>query len=223
MGLPVDDNNEPADGLAPRLSRGDQQALASLFSQHRERLWRMVNFRMDQRLHGRVDPDDVLQEAYLAAALRMKNYDGDDSSVSPFVWLRRMVLQTLTDLHRHHFGAQMRSAGREIGLYGCRYPQTTSASLAAQFVGQLTSPSQAAVRVEMVGQVEQAIAAMDSLDQEVLALRHFEELSNSEVAEVLGIQQKAASIRYVRAIKRLRAILSQVPGFSKAEQDVRTG
>jgi RNA polymerase sigma-70 factor (ECF subfamily) len=222
MELPVDGCGEQSDGLARRLSRGDQEALASLFSQHRERLWRMVNFRMDQRLHGRVDPDDVLQEAYLAAVSRMKNYDGDDASVSPFVWLRTMVLQTLTDLHRHHLGVQMRSAGREIVLHGCRYPQTTSASLAAQFVGRLTSPSQAAARVETFGQVEQAIAGMEPLDQEVLALRHFEELSNSEVAEVLGIQQKAASIRYVRAVKRLRAVLSQMPGFFEADQDVRT-
>jgi RNA polymerase sigma-70 factor (ECF subfamily) len=86
-------------------------------------------------------------------------------------------------------------------------------------VGHLTSPSQAAARAETLGQVEQAVAAMDPLDQEVLALRHFEELSNSEVAEVLGIQQKAASIRYVRAVKRLRTVLSGMPGFFEGDDD----
>lgn len=200
----VNETDEPA-GLEIRLRQGDQEALAALFSHYRQRLWRMVNFRMDRRLCGRVDPDDVLQEAYLTLAGRMDDFAA--GPVSPFVWLRAMVLQTLTDLHRHHLGAQMHDAGREVVLHGCRYPQSTSVSLAAQFAAQLTSPSHAAARAEMFSRVEQAIADMDPLDREVLALRHFEELGNSEVAEVLGIQQKAASIRYVRALKRLKAIL----------------
>jgi RNA polymerase sigma-70 factor, ECF subfamily len=203
--------DEP-DGLEDRLKQGDTEALAVLFSQHRERLWRMVNFRMDRRLFGRIDPDDVLQEVYLAAAQRISHYK-DDSSLSPFVWLRMMLMQTMIDIHRHHLGVQMRDAEREISVPGRRYPQATSISMAAQFMGKFTSPSQVAVREETLGRVEQAIAAMDPLDQEVLALRHFEELNNSEVAEVLGIQQKAASIRYVRALKRLRMVLSNMPGF----------
>jgi len=206
------------DELQARLKRGDREALATLFSQHRDRLWRMVNFRMDRRLAGRIDPDDVLQEAYLAAATRLVHY-AEDCTLTPFVWLRMVFMQTLIDLHRHHLGTQMRDAEREVAMRGWRVGQTTSASLAAQFVGQLTSPSQVAAREEMLAQVELAIAEMDPLDQEVLAMRHFEELSNSEIAEVLGIQQKAASIRYVRAIKRLRGILAQMPGFFEGWQD----
>jgi len=216
MGPPVDDSVHESDGLAHRLKCGDREALAELFSQHRERLWRMVNFRMDRRLLGRVDADDVLQEAYLAAAGRLQHYV-EGPPLSPFVWLRMILLQTLTDVHRHHLGAQMRDAQREIDLGGCRYPQTTTASLAALLLGNVTSPSQAAVRAEVLDQVEQAIAAMDPLDREVLALRHFEELGNSEVAEVLGIQQKAASIRYVRALRRLKAIMSQTPGYRQGD------
>jgi len=202
------------------LKCGDRDALAALFAQYRDRLWRMVNFRMDRRLMGRVDPDDVLQEAYLAAASRLEHYS--DGSFSPFVWIRMILMQTLTDVHRHHLGTQMRDADREV-VGGCRYPQATSASLAAQFVGHFTSPSRAAVRAEMLTQVEQAVAAMEPIDQEILALRHFEELTNSEVAEILGIQQKAASIRYVRAIKRLRGVLSHVPGFFEGSQDAPDG
>lgn len=199
-------------GRKARLQSGDEQALAELFSLHRERLWRMVNFRLDRKLQGRVDPDDVLQEAYLAAAQRIGHYDGD-SPASPFVWLRMIVQQTLIDVHRRHLGAQMRDAARETSIHGHDYSQTTFASLAAQLVGHLTSPSQAAQRAEMLSQLEEALAGMDPIDQEVLALRHFEELTNNEVAEVLGIQQKASSIRYIRALRRLRAILSQTPGF----------
>ena len=94
-----------------------------------------------------------------------------------------------------------------------RHPQATSESLAFHLIGSMTSPSQAAIRAEMVDKVENAIEAMDEIDREVLAMRHFEELSNTEVAEVLGIQQKAASIRYIRAVGRLKVILSEVPGF----------
>jgi RNA polymerase sigma-70 factor (ECF subfamily) len=209
---------EEPDGLQLRLKHGDREALAALFAEHRDRLWRMVSFRMDRRLAGRIDPDDVLQEAYLAAATRLVHY-GADCTLSPFVWLRMVFMQTLTDLHRHHLGTQMRAADREVSYAGPRYGQTTSASLAAQFIGRVTSPSQAAARAELLTQLEQAIGAMDPLDQEVLAMRHFEELSNSEVAEVLGIQQKAASIRYVRAIKRLREVLAQMPGFLEGWQD----
>ena len=214
----VTEQADDSPGVAEPLSRVDQEALAALFAEHHPRLWRMIRFRMDRRLIGRVDPDDVLQESYLAAAGRLKDYERSPTC-APFVWLRTMVMQTLTDLHRRHLGAQMRDAGREIGRQDLRFPHNTSASLAAQFVGHLTSPSQAAVRAEAYAQVEQVIVNMEPLDREVLALRHFEELTNSEIAEVLGIQQKAASIRYVRAVKRLKSILSQIPGLLEGDHD----
>ena len=212
------DAPDPGNELELRLRRGDEQALAELFSEHRERLWRMVRFRLSGPLQGRVDADDVLQEAYLAAAQRLKHYGGD-SQMSPFVWLRAIVAQTLIDLHRRHVGAQMRDAGREVAIDGCHYAQATSASVAIQLVGNLTSPSQAAARAEMLDIVGKAIETMDPIDREVLALRHFEELTNSEVAEVLGIQQKAASIRYIRAVRRLKAILAEVPGLLDETQN----
>jgi RNA polymerase sigma-70 factor, ECF subfamily len=193
------------------LRHGDAEALAELFSLHRSRLWRTVNFRLGGRLAGRVDPDDVLQESYLAAVQRLEHY-GRDASASPFVWLRMVVLQVLIDVHRRHLGTKKRDAGKELPIFG-HYPQATSASMAIRLVGDCTSPSQAAIRGESLDIVERAIAAMDPIDQEILALRHFEELSNNEVAEVLNIQPKAASIRYVRALKRLKEVLSEVPGL----------
>ncbi len=201
-----------------RLKNGDDEALAGLFSQHRERLWRMVHFRLDRRLQGRVDTEDILQEAYLATAKRVHHF-AEESSTSFFVWLRMIVMQTLIDVHRRHLGAQMRDAGREVAIRGCRYSQTTSVSMVARLVGHLTSPSQAVLRAEVSEHLEAALETLDPIDREVLALRHFEELTNSEVAEVLDIQQKTASIRYVRAIKRLKGILSQMPSFFGGSQD----
>jgi len=205
--------------LDRRLKDGDEHALAELFERHRERLWRMVNFRLDRRLHGRVDPDDVLQEGYLAAVKRLAHYGAmrgneESGAGTPFLWLRLIVNQTMVDVHRTHLGARMRDADRDVALEGAGAFQATSVSLAIQLVGQLTSPSLAAVRAEMSERLQQAIAAMEPIDQEILALRHFEELDNIEVARVLGIQQKAASIRYVRAIRRLKEILARIPEFT---------
>ena len=199
------------DELITRVISGDENALGEFFSRHRERLWRMVNFRLDRRLYGRVDADDILQEAYLDAVQRIKHYAADPSR-SFFIWLRLVVEQTLVDVHRRHLGAKMRDAKREVSRQP-RFSQATSMSLSFHLLAHLTSPSQAAMRAEISNLLEEALEGMNAIDREVLALRHFEELTNKEIAEVLGIEQKAASIRYVRAIGRLKDVLTQIPGF----------
>lgn len=204
------DSTGPSEARLERLKTGDEQALASLFSEHRNRLRRLVEFRMDARLAGRLDPEDILQEAYLDAVKRSHHFAGDTEQ-SCFIWMRLVVLQTLIDTHRRHLGAQMRSVGREVSLAGPTHSQATSASLTAVLLGNFTSPTLAARRVELSNRLRETLETMDPVDREVLALRHFEELGNSEVAEELGIQQKAASIRYVRALRRLRDILGSNP------------
>ncbi len=194
------------DPLLARMREGDEDALAEAFSRYRDRLRRLVTFRLDRRMYGRVDADDILQEAFLNASQRIAHFF-DESEASFFIWLRLIVCQTLIEVHRRHLGAQVRDAGREFSLQAGGFPTATSTSLAAQLAGDLTTPSRAVMNDELRNQLEQAIGEMSSVDQEILALRHFEELSNKEVAEVLQIEQKAASIRYVRALARLQKIL----------------
>jgi RNA polymerase sigma-70 factor (ECF subfamily) len=192
------------DALLMRLRKGDRDVLGELFGLHRPRLWRMVRFRMDRRLLARVDPDDVLQEAFLVGSRRIESFL-TEAGASLFVWLRLLVMQTLCDMHRHHVGAKMRDARRDVPLDvgGSR----NSVCLAVQLAGTITSPSQAAAGIELMGRLEQAIASMAEIDQEIIALRHFEDLTNLETAEVLAITSQAASNRYVRAIGRLKEIL----------------
>jgi RNA polymerase sigma-70 factor (ECF subfamily) len=211
MSQPRDD--ESLETLVNDVIHGDRQALAELFAHYRDRLWRIVNFRMDQRLVGRVDADDILQEAYLDAEKRIEHFL-HDSPDSFFIWLRLIVNQTLIDVHRRHLGTQARDASRERSISGAWSAESTSFSLSQHLLGHLTSPSQAAVRAELAEQLNVALAGMGGLDREVLALRHFEELSNSETARALEISEQAASLRYVRAIVRLKKILEAIPGFN---------
>ncbi len=195
-----------------RLTQGDSQALAELFAHHGAGLRRMVALRLDHRLNGRVSPSDVLQEAYIDALKRVPHYLARPDL--PFLgWLRLIVGQRLVEVHRQHLGAQARDVRQELPLQRGVWPGASSTCLAAQLVGHLTSPSQAAMRHESLAQLEGALNSMDPLDREVLVLRHFEELSNNEVAQLLGIQKAAASKRYVRALGRLKEILSAIPGF----------
>jgi RNA polymerase sigma-70 factor (ECF subfamily) len=196
-----------------RTLRTDEQALAELFARHRDRLWRMVRVRLDPRLLSRVDPEDVLQEAYIDAARRVEHFKREDVP-SFFLWLRLIVGQTMVDLHRRHLGAQARNAGREVSIQGPAYLNASSASLAGELIAELTTPSQAAIRAEAAQRLETAIEGLEPIDREVLTLRHFEELTNNEVAHVLSIQPKAASIRYIRAVARLKTVLEQFPEFA---------
>jgi RNA polymerase sigma-70 factor (ECF subfamily) len=195
-----------------RARAGDEAALGELFAYYRGRLRKMVRLRLDRRVYGRIDPSDVLQEAYLDLARRFPEYAAGPA-VPFYLWLRALTGQRLIDLHRRHLGAQMRAAGQEVSLHRGALPLASSESLAQHLLGRLTSPTQAAIRAEMQLRLQEAINALEPLDREVVVLRHFEELSNSETAEVLGIEKSAASKRYVRAIQKLKAVLDAIPGF----------
>jgi RNA polymerase sigma-70 factor (ECF subfamily) len=204
------------DGTAELLRRaagGDTEALGTLFARHRDALRRMVRLRLDRRLQGRLDPSDVLQEAYLEFARSLNDYV-KDPALPLFLWLRLLTGRKLHALHRHHLGTKARDAGREVSLHCSALPQPSSASLAAQLLGRYTTPSEAVARAELQLRVQEALNGMDDLDREILALRHFEQLSNAETALVLGLSETAASNRFVRALRRIRKILMEVDGPS---------
>jgi RNA polymerase sigma-70 factor (ECF subfamily) len=211
MGSIMGSNPSETARLLRQAADGDQKSWGALLTRHAERLRRMVAFRLDQRLQGRIDPSDVIQEAYLEASKHLADYLREPA-LPFFLWLRGIAGNKLRELHRHHLGTQMRDAGREVSIYRGTMPETTSAALAAQLMGHETRPSEAAVRAEIKVRLQEALNSMDPLDREVLALRHFEQLSPAETAQVLGIKEKAAGMRYVRALKRLKDILTSLPG-----------
>jgi RNA polymerase sigma-70 factor (ECF subfamily) len=211
MGTTMDQTPGEETHLMDRLRAGDRQALGELFQCYRERLQRMDELRMDPRLRTRIDASDVLQEAYL-------DLDGDldayraDLKLQPLLWMRLRVGRRLTMLHRRHLGTGMRDAGLEISLYRGALPQASSAALASMLLGRHTSPTQAAQRAERLLRIQEALNTLDPIDREVLALKHFEELSRAETAQVLSISPEAAAKRYFRALKRLKEVLASMPG-----------
>ena len=190
------------------LEEGGQHALAALFSTCSERLERIVSFRLDPRIRGRIDAADILQEAYLEASNRLASFL-ESADVSFFVWLRQQTLQALVDIHRRHF-RQKRDVNREIHFSSTGASNGTSLSIAHFLVGQLTSPSQIVAHAEEMQWLEQALNSMNEVDREVLALRHFEQLGNSQVAEILDLTPTAASNRYLRAAARLSEIMQRL-------------
>ncbi len=209
-----DELTDESAGLVRRIKSGDKQAFAELFSQFKPRLWRFVNLRLHPRLRGRIDPEDVLQDAWLRAVARL-DYFPETISPAGFIWFRMILTQTLIELQRRHLGADKRDASRESSLGGWS-PNETSSSMAIQLCGRLTSPSVALARVELVQQLEVALQGLDDIDREVLALRHFEELTNAEAAMTLNLSEQAASKRYVRALRRLKGILEKFPNIIRA-------
>jgi RNA polymerase sigma-70 factor, ECF subfamily len=189
----MDKNSTDSNQLLEQARGGNQAALNELFGRHRARLRRMVDLRLDRRLQARIDASDVIQEAYVEAVRRLDEYlRRPDYPL--FLWLRLIVGERLLKLHRHAL------------------PAATSAALAAQLLGKHTSPTQAAVRAERMVRLQEALNSLDPIDREVLSLRHFEDLSLAETARSLEIQEAAAAKRYIRALKRLKAVLTSMPG-----------
>lgn len=197
--MPDDASSEE---LLNAVRAGDPRAIERLFDLHRARLRRMVELRLNRKLWGRIDPSDVVQDAMLQAARNLDDY-ARDPQVSAYLWLRALTHKQLLAVHRRHLATAKRDAGLEVGRSAAG-ASVSGASLASLAVEDRTSPSDAVAKAEQVRILEQLIDGMDPMDREVLSLRHFEQLSNSEVAQILGIGKTAASQRFFRALTRLR-------------------
>ncbi|HXG11532.1 MAG TPA: sigma-70 family RNA polymerase sigma factor [Gemmataceae bacterium] len=197
--------------LLNQARQGDAAAEERLLAQQREPLRRMIDLRLDPALARRVDASDIVNEVLLEAHQRLADYLRNP--VMPFrLWLRQIARDHLIDAHRRHRLAQRRSLDREQPMVPARFEGHSSLELAAQFLGREATPATAALRRELQRQLEAALAALDEDDREIVLMRHYEHLSNQEVAAVLGLTEAAASMRHLRALRRLRALLAPDAG-----------
>jgi RNA polymerase sigma-70 factor (ECF subfamily) len=197
--------------LMESAAAGDVASWGSLLTEHVERLARFIAVRLDKRLQSRIDAQDVIQEIYTEAWQHLPAYRSH-GKLPFYLWLRGLARNKLYELHRYHLGTKMRDARREATDYQRGFLETTTAALSSLLIDRQISPSSGVARDELRARVQDAVETMDELDREVLALRHFEQLSNAETAQVLDIKEKAASMRYIRALRRLRELLAALPG-----------
>jgi RNA polymerase sigma-70 factor (ECF subfamily) len=192
--------------LLSRARQGEAEAVERLLATHREPLRRMIGMRMDPALAARIDASDVVQDVLLEAHRRLGEYLRNP--VMPFhLWLRHIAKDHVIDAHRRHRQAQRRSLDREQPLVPAGLADHSSFELAGQILDQELTPASAAIRHELQRRLDAAIADLDVDDREVILLRHGEQLSNQEVAAALGLTEAAASMRYLRAVRRLRTAL----------------
>jgi RNA polymerase sigma-70 factor (ECF subfamily) len=185
---------------------GAQEELANLFARYRPRLLRMIAFRLGPELQARVDAADVVQETWMEASQRLDSYI-QRPNMPIFLWLRFLARQRLLLLRRHHLDRRQRDARREVPIRAGGSDLST-AILAAELEASLTSPSSVVRRDETRALLKDALDTMDPVDREIIALRHFEHLTNGEAARELELTEFAASKRYLRAVVRLRDVLA---------------
>lgn len=195
---------------------GNRQ-LAEQFENYRLRLRHCVDMRLDDRVRGRLDPSDVLQEAFIDLVAKYPRFQ-ENQSMPVFVWMRLVTLEKLIQLHRRHLDTDKRNAGREVSIDLECSGQVTTRHLARQLIASQTTQVRQLIRNETRSELYKALDQIDAMDREIIFLRNFEELSNEEAAAVLCLSKTAASNRYIRALRRLKAILESSPtlrGFSK--------
>jgi RNA polymerase sigma-70 factor, ECF subfamily len=190
------------EGLLGRVRQGDGSALGALWDVYRPRLKRMVQLRLDSRLVARVDDSDVLQETFLDAQRQLQAYLREPKTAF-YVWLRRLAAERLANIHRQHLGAECRTVRREVSM-----PEDSSLLLARQLISGTSTPSQRQRQEDLAQRMQRAIKRLPPDDREIILMRHFEEMPNGEVAEALGLSDSAATMRYGRALKRLRQLLA---------------
>lgn len=193
------------EALLQQARDGDPEALANIFTKYRQRLKKMVHVRLNPQLKGRLDASDIIQDTLVEAARTLDRFLAEPS-LPVYLWLRHLANEKLIEAHRRHLGAQKRDASRDLSIHGVAL-NATSEAVAIELICQTTSPDEAAIKEDRKRQLTAALDKMDPLDKEILTLKHFEQMSNREVAELLDISYEAAKKRYFRAILKLQRLL----------------
>ena len=192
--------------LLKQAVEGDDAAVNQLLDRHRNSLRQLIRMRLDQKIQKRIDVSDVLQDVLIEANRRLTRYLNDP--VMPFhLWLRQIARDRIIDAHRRHRVSAKRSVDREQQMVAPRGYDQSSIHLASLLGDQQLTPAAAALQKEMARKVEAAISELDPKDCEIIVMRHYEHLTNQEISQALGLNEPAASMRYMRAIRRLKVIL----------------
>jgi RNA polymerase sigma-70 factor, ECF subfamily len=196
--------------LLDQARQGNAGAVDALLARHREPVRRMIDLRLDPAIVQRLDASDVVQDVLLEASRRLQEYLRKPAM--PFhLWLRHIAKDHLIDAHRRHHQAQKRGVDREQSMHRPGWADRSSLELAGQLIDPERTPASEAIQQELQKRLHQALDQLDDADREVILMRHFEQLGNQEAATALGLTEAAASMRYLRAVRRLRDLLAPPP------------
>jgi RNA polymerase sigma-70 factor (ECF subfamily) len=202
--------------LLDRVVRADASATDQLWERYRPALRRMIDLRLDQAVSRRVDASDVVQDVLLKASQRLGEYLRNP--VLPFhLWLRQIARDRLIDAHRRHRASARRTVDRERALGaahgGAGLDDRSALDLAGELRDLELTPAAEVLRRELQGRFHEALLELEEDDREIILLRHFEQLSNSEAAQALGLSEAAAGMRHLRALRKLRSLLEANPSL----------
>jgi RNA polymerase sigma-70 factor (ECF subfamily) len=211
--MPLWPEQNVTENLLANAKGGDRAAVNRLLERHRVSLRKLISLRLDRQIARRVDASDVVQDVLLEANTRLQDYLADPRM--PFhLWLRQLAQDRMIDLHRRHRGAQRRSLDREQSLAVPQFADRSGFDLMGQLADHELTPAAASIRKELEARFVVALDQLEDEDREIVLMRHFEQLGNSEVAEALGLSAAAAGMRHLRALRKLRAILGERPSLS---------
>ena len=211
--MPLWPEQNVTQNLLANAKGGDRAAVNRLLERHRVSLRKLISLRLDRQIARRVDASDVVQDVLLEANTRLQDYLADPRM--PFhLWLRQLAQDRMIDLHRRHRGAQRRSLDREQSLAVPQFADRSGFDLMGQLADHELTPAAASIRKELEARFVIARDQLEDEDREIVLMRHFEQLGNSEVAEALGLSAAAAGMRHLRALRKLRAILGERPSLS---------
>ena len=211
--MPLWPEQNVTQNLLANAKGGDRAAVNRLLERHRVSLRKLISLRLDRQIARRVDASDVVQDVLLEANTRLQDYLADPRM--PFhLWLRQLAQDRMIDLHRRHRGAQRRSLDREQSLAVHQFADRSGFDLMGQLADHELTPAAASIRKELEARFVVALDQLEDEDREIVLMRHFEQLGNSEVAEALGLSAAAAGMRHLRALRKLRAILGERPSLS---------
>ena len=211
--MPIWPEHTVTQELLADAQRGKSEAVNQLLERHRTALRKLVQLRLDRKIARRVDASDVVQDVLLEANERLQEYMANPCM--PFhLWLRHLAKDRMIDMHRRHRGAQRRSLDRERSLAAPQFGDQSSFDLASQLAASELTPAAASIRKELEQRFLTAMDELDEDDRDILLMRHFEQLGNSETAEALGLSAAAAGMRHLRALRKLRAILGERPSLT---------
>ena len=195
-------NSDETVELIREVQNGEASARGDLLERHRESLRRMIEMRLDCKIRGRVDASDIVQEVLVTADRRLDAFL-DSPDVPFFIWLRKIAQDRVIDAHRKHRASAKRSVDREQAWVFQAKNDESTIFLAKQLQDEGVTPAAAATLEEFRIQFENALNSMDDTDREVIIMRHYEFMSNKEVAVALNVSEHAASMRYVRALRKV--------------------